>query len=125
MCCGRALSQLLTWVYQTGIDTVTSLCIYECSYNKVVMEGYLKRKLGGIFVKWRKCWAVLLSNGHLNLSKNKDTDCFASINVCEFQELTYAGDDLSFALSSVIGGTIEVLLCLADRPFHCYSFLDS
>lgn len=79
------------------------------SYNKVVMEGYLKRKLGGIFVKWRKCWAVLLSNGHLNLSKNKDTDCFASINVCEFQELTYAGDDLSFALSSVIGGTIETL----------------
>lgn len=96
---------------QIGIESETHPCVYDCSYDKVVMEGCLKRELGSIFVRWRKCWAVLLSNGRLFLSKDKDTDYFASINICEFQELSSVDDESSITFLSVIGGTIEVVLC--------------
>lgn len=72
----------------------------------VLLEGFLQKQSGGLFLKKKQKWAVLRSDGTLSLSRKPELPASSVIHMYELDEMTYRDEDCSISFSSVYNGSI-------------------
>jgi len=72
----------------------------------VILEGFLQKQSGGLFLKQKRKWAVLKSDGTLSLSKKPELPASTVIFIYELDDVVYRDEDSSISFSSVYNGSI-------------------
>mgnify|MGYP003386500632 FL=1 len=72
----------------------------------VLLEGFLQKQSGGLFLKKKQKWAVLRSDGTLSLSRKPELPASSVILMYELDNVTYRDEDGSIAFSSIHNGSI-------------------
>ena len=72
----------------------------------VLLEGFLQKQSGGIFLKKKQKWATLKTDGTLSLSKKPELPPSSEICIYELDDVVYCDEDCSISFSSVHNGSI-------------------
>ena len=72
----------------------------------VIVEGFLQKQSGGLFLKQKRKWAVLRADGTLSLSKKPELPASSVIHIYELDDVVYRDEDCSISFSSVYNGDI-------------------
>ena len=76
------------------------------SLPSTLLEGFLQKQSGGLFLKKKQKWAVLKSDGTLSLSKKPELPPSRVVHMYELDDVQYNEEDCSISFSSVHNGSI-------------------
>lgn len=71
-----------------------------------MLEGFLQKQSGGLFLQKKQKWAVLKSDGTLSLSRKPELSASSIIHIYEVDDVVYRDEDCSISFSSVYDGSI-------------------